>query len=331
MRPTPVPAACPHPCSRRPPGVRQDVSVAVASRAIGGRRGWGRAEPLGPLRPPGPQGSVCSIPECGGTGRPCPYRVIAQNAQGDLRPGDLGMSLCLSACHSHRCTHTHTHAHTRTHTYVLTCLRTHTHTCMHTCMYSHTCTHVHNTHAHSRSHTYMYLHTYKHTLAHTHTHMHAHTCTHTHTHIHAHAQAHTSPSAGPLPPVQTPNPQSLGTQRVRMQKGRLWWRGGWRADAWLPGRWSEQGRGPGGPRAGRTGPGAPEDLQGLVPSCAFDAFSSGAVWLCVLMTLGADEPVSLQDDPRPWRPAGLGLSSPHLGQPACPGGLASAQGENVPS
>ena len=67
--------------------------MAVASRAIGGRRGWGRAEPLGPLRPPGPQGSVCSIPECGGTGRPCPYRVIAQNAQGDLRPGDLGMSL----------------------------------------------------------------------------------------------------------------------------------------------------------------------------------------------------------------------------------------------
>lgn len=206
---------------------------------------------------------------------------------------------------------------------------THVHAHMHVLA----CTHVHNTHTHARSHTYMYLHA--HTCAHTCSHVL--TCTHTrahihtHTHTHAHAQAHPSPSAAPLPPVQTPNPQSLGTQRVRMQKGRLWWRGGWRADAWPPGRWSEQGKGPGGPRAGRTGPGAPEDLQGLVPSCAFDAFSSGAVWPCVLMTLGADEPVSLQDDPRPWRPAGLGLSAPHLVQPACPGGLASAQGENVVS
>ena len=227
--------------------------------------------------------------------------------------------------YSHICSHTHTH----TCTYMPA--HTYSHMCMHTCMYSHA--HTYTTHIHMLAHTHTctYTHTHAHTLAHTYSHARTHVHTHTHTHTHAHAQAHPSPSAAPLPPVQTPNPQSLGTQRVRMQKGRLWWRGGWRADAWPPGRWSEQGKGPGGPRAGRTGPGAPEDLQGLVPSCAFDAFSSGAVWPCVLMTLGADEPVSLQDDPRPWRPAGLGLSAPHLVQPACPGGLASAQGENVVS
>lgn len=225
--PAPVPAARPHPCSRRPPVLRQDVSVA--SRAIGGRRGWGGAEPLGLLPPPGPQGRVCPIPEHGGTGGPCPHRVSAQNARGDLRQGDLGMSLCLSA------SLTLMHTYTRTHTHVLTCMHTHIHTCLctHTCTHMRAHTHTTQTHTHTRSHTCMYSHAHRHihTCAHIQSctclhvylhHIHVFTYTHIHTHTCAHAQAHTSPSAAPLPPVQTPNPQSLGTHCVRMQRGRLW-------------------------------------------------------------------------------------------------------------
>ena len=47
---------------------------------------WGGADPPGMSSfPPAPKGSVCSIPECRGTGGPCPHPVTVQDEQRDLR------------------------------------------------------------------------------------------------------------------------------------------------------------------------------------------------------------------------------------------------------
>lgn len=231
-----------------PPPAAGALALCRDERGFQGHRGQaglGRGLAIS-VSSPWPPGEGLSHPRTRWTGRAFSHRVSAQNAWGDLRQGDLGMSLCLSA------SLTLTHTYTRAHTYMY--LHAGTHIFTHAYAHIHVPTHMHtrtqHKHMHTRSHTHaVYSHAQAHTRAHiqsrTCLHVYLHhirVCTYTHipTHTYAYAQAHTSPSAAPFHLCRPPTPVSW--HPLCQDEGEASGEGA-ESDTWPPGLQSEQGEG----------------------------------------------------------------------------------------